>query len=483
VLIFFKKTFGKRKIVSDLSANAVQTLITQLFGVFIFYFTSRYLPKDDFGEFNWSSAVTVTILVISSFGLDLVLVKRIAAGSHGELSSGMHLLHSSVSGLFWCLVAGLVHSFFPAFREQHPFFLIVFISSAINNISNSLKLTLNGYEKYKYIAITVLVSNVLKFGAVLGLFLTDYFTVPVIVSSYIAVGCVEIALGYYFTSHVKGNARPFLYNAREYRLFIRESLPQLGVVLFDSALARVDWILLGVLSTATITAEYSFAYRVFELSKLPLHIIAPVLLARFSKLFKESNMLSDSRVKELQLFFKLEMFASMLIPVALVCMWSPLVDFITSGKYGKSNELTYMLLAGCTPLHFIVNFLWTMAFVRGKLKTLMYITIVTCLVNIGLNLAFIPFLGGQGAALAFLASTVVQMLLYLAFTQHPQVKPDAKTWILAFVNAIIAIGSAKLLFSHFILAGLWGIVCYCIFAVLTRQINLKELRPGAQISS
>ena len=61
---------GKQKLVRDISANTVQTLITQVFGFVIFYITSKYLSKDEFGEFNWAIAIGSTIIATASLGLD-----------------------------------------------------------------------------------------------------------------------------------------------------------------------------------------------------------------------------------------------------------------------------------------------------------------------------------------------------------------------------------------------------------------------------
>jgi hypothetical protein len=39
--------FGKRKLIKDISANTLQIAIIQFFSLAVFYFTSRFLPKND----------------------------------------------------------------------------------------------------------------------------------------------------------------------------------------------------------------------------------------------------------------------------------------------------------------------------------------------------------------------------------------------------------------------------------------------------
>lgn len=476
VIVFLKKTLGNRKIVSDLSASTVQTVITQLFGLAIFYITSRYLSKEDYGELNWSTATGSTILAFASLGLDLVLVKLIASGKHAATMGGIHLFHNICSGLLLCVIFALWHYLLPYGKQHHAIFFIVFVNLTISNVANSLKLTLNGLEKYGRMAITALWTSATKFVLVFLLYIAHLFTVLNVVYAFIGAAVVELSLSYYYAGRSAGAYIKPVLLVQEYRALVMRSLPQLAVVIFDSALARIDWILLGIISTAAITAEYSFAYRIFELSKLPLLIIAPVLLTRFSKLFNTDNDMDEKKIREIQLFFGLEMFVSMLIPVALVCVWSPLMDLLTDHKYGAVNETTYMILSACIPMHYIINFLWTMAFAQGQLKTLMYITIASSALNVVLNCALIPVWGGIGSAWAFLASTLLQLTLYTRLVRQKQVKLNGRVCLLAFMNALLAVLMARYLFQHAAARCATALITYGILAFATKQLNLKSIR-------
>src|SRR3954464_7870247 len=99
------KTLSKNKFVRDISASTAQTVITQSFTVVVFYLMSKYLPKDDFGEFNWSVALGFTIISFASLGLDLVFVKRVAAGDDVLTVSGIHFFHTLLVGAIICAAA------------------------------------------------------------------------------------------------------------------------------------------------------------------------------------------------------------------------------------------------------------------------------------------------------------------------------------------------------------------------------------------
>ncbi|MDI1354688.1 MAG: polysaccharide biosynthesis C-terminal domain-containing protein [bacterium] len=470
------KTFGKKKLVKDISASTLQTAITQAFSLLIFYFTSRYLAKDDFGEFNWSMAVGSTFIAMASLGLDVVYVKRIASGQDAVVMSGIHFFHTVMAGLVLTAMVFGVQLIFPSFAFAHPLFLMVFINLSLINIANSFRLALIGMEVYKYLAILAFITNVIKFALILFLYLQSYFTIYNVIYTFILISVLELILGYFFVSKsLSVRVKPIL-KIQEYKYFILESLPQLGVVFFDSALARIDWILLGIISTATVTADYSFTYRMYESSKLPLLIIAPILLTRFSKLFSDPERIDDKNRNDIRYFFKFELFVVMLIPITLACAWTPLMDFFTNNKYGKVNELNYLVLAACVPLHCISNFLWSMGFAQGQLKAIMYITLSVAVVNLGLNFFLIPDYKGMGAAISFLISTVLQTTLYIKLMNQKHIQLDLGTCLLAFVNAITAVCVGKLLSDQAVISAFIALALFSGLAVITKQIELKQIR-------
>lgn len=465
-----------KKILTDISGSTVQVIATQFFGLLIFYFVSKYLSKQDFGEYNWSIALGFTILSIASLGLDLVYVKRIASGYDVVQTTGIHFFHSIVVSLLFLAIVFLSLKLFSDFKSNHPFFLIIFLNICLINIANSFKLGLNGLDSYNKLAFIAVFTNLLKIIFLIFLYVNNHFYISEIIYFFILSSVFEMILGYFFLSKlIKIKIKP-LYRLKEYKGFIIESLPQLGVVIFDSALSRIDVILLGILTTSIVTAEYSFVYKVYELSKLPILIIGPILLTRFSKIFNKKEELSESKKNEISFLFKIELAIVMIIPIFLISIWSPVVDYFTNNKYGEINEVNYWILSACVPLVCIVNFLWTLGFVQGQLKKIMYITLVVSLINIFLNLILIHFYGGLGSAISFLISTLIQVLLYYKLINQTQIQLNLKSCLITFSIAIFSIIISKQLTSSFIILPILSISIYLFILLFTKQINILSLR-------
>lgn len=471
---------SKGRLLKDLSSNTIQTGVTQLAALIIFYVISRFISKDDFGAYNWSAAVGSTVIAIASFGLDLVLVKRIAAGKDVSIMAGIHFFHTLFTGFVLVLLLAGLQLAWPAFLAYHPLFFFVFLQLTIANVANSFKFSLTGLEAFHQLAIISVCINMLKLLAILCLFLLHLFTIRYIVIGFIGVSAIELVLSYYYVNRRLAQRVKPLFLAMEYKSFIYESLPQLGVVLFDSALARVDWILLGIMSTSGITAEYSFAYKFFELSKLPLLILAPVLLTRLTRLYHRDETPGTDTGNTMTQLFRLEMFIALLIPVFMICAWTPLIDYITDHKYGAVNQVTFSILAFCIPLHYVINFLWTLGFVQGQLKLIMYITIGVSLFNMLANMLLIPRYGSTGAALAFLAGTLIQFTAYLFLIRQDRIQVRLKPFLLALGNGIAAVLLARYTPIPVIAAAFLATGIYLVLALVSGLISVSLIRNFTQ---
>ena len=88
-----------RKFLKNISATFTQLAINQIFGLLVFYLLSRYLNKYEFGEINWSLAVYLTSFGILSFGLEQIIVRKIASSEDPAELLSIHFLHVTIIGI------------------------------------------------------------------------------------------------------------------------------------------------------------------------------------------------------------------------------------------------------------------------------------------------------------------------------------------------------------------------------------------------
>jgi O-antigen/teichoic acid export membrane protein len=424
----------KDKLFRDISFNTVQVLVNQFLGIAVFLLISRYLDKPAFGEFSWSLAVLTFITTILSLRLEQVIVRNVAAGRDPSAMLTLFMAHNLVTGTVFFLLLSAGNYWFPAFFTRHSLLWVLSISQLLSFFSLPFRQLVTGRSAFGWLAVLSSMANLIRAGWLLWIILFSTMTIQWVLIIFTVSSLVEFGVGGYIVS--RRLQIPFSTKERltDYRGLIKSSMPQAGVVMLNAGIARMDWILLGIFTNPSRTAEYSFAYKAFELSPLPLIILAPLLLNRFSRSAASSPGIEGgagelpssgspggagaSRAEPawLDLLVRWEMVAATFLPLLLNIAWTPLVDALTHHKYGQVNALTFLILSCCIPFQYLVNVLWTHEFAANKLALIFRITAITAAIILTGDLLLIPVYAGPGAALAYLAGMIVQYLLYSRYS-------------------------------------------------------------------
>ncbi len=262
------------------------------------------------------------------------------------------------------------------------------------------------------------------------------------------------------------------WDRQRYIALLKQTLPQFGVVVITSALARFDWIFIGIVLSAVKLAEYSFAYKIFELSTLPLLAIAPLLIPWFTRLFKDG---ARPDLAPLKFLARTEMAVAAFTVLMINICWSPMIDGLTAGKYGLVNERTIFILSLCLPLQYLCNFLWTVSFAQGRLKMILTAFVITLIVNVTGDLMLIPIYENEGAAIACLAGIAGQTIFYLYCNNVKELNKSLYYCLICTACACISIYAAKLLFSDLWLAAGGGILFYAVGLLVSGQLRRQDI--------
>jgi len=408
----------KRKFIDDISANTLQVIINQCCGLGIFYVLSTYLNKNDFGEINWSLAVLLTLYGILACGVDQVSIKKAASGEDAKRILSIYLSHVVLWGLliYGLLLGGTLT--FPSFFEKHYLLLLLAIAKLMIFFSTPFKQMATGLERFRPLLYMSVTSNVARSIALLLLAVLEQLNLTNIVIIFIAGDLAELLVCFFVTQRVMKIPIILRWNKKGYSDLLKESLPQLGVAIFTSVIARFDWIFLGVFVGNIIVADYSFAYKVFEMATLPMLIVAPVLIPRFTKIFHPSaGAMGVEKINDLFVLLRMEMMIASLTALVLNIIWVPVIDLITAGKYGEVNRYTILILSASMPFLYLNNFLWTINFAQGRLKMIFYNFALTFCINVVADIILIPLFKAEGAAAGYLIAIIGQSIFYLYQTK------------------------------------------------------------------
>lgn len=457
--------------VKNIFSSGLQAIALQVLGVFFLFIISYYLSKDDFGLISWSNAVSTMITTLLALGMEQVVIRRIAASGRSDWAAAAFLVHAVISSIILLAILSAIALFTtaPTFRLL-PF---LFLVQALVYIGTPLKQYLNAKQYFAPYGIIACISNLIKIIVAYLLMRADALTIQTAIVIMIVCGLGEVIALYIYIRRKIGFSLKFKTSA--YQKLIRESAPQYISTIFDVSLSRLDWVLLGIIGTHAMTAEYSIAYRAFEIARLPITVIAPILLTSLAKVFVNGDGLDLSQKNNLARLFTIEIFVAILIVLVLNILWVPVMDTAFHGKYGANNAWEFLILSMNIPFLFCVNLLWTICFAGKVYKKVARLTIISAVINLVLNLVLIPLYGGKGAAAAFLATTVLQYIFYHVLVSRHFLKVPAYSMVMLILIAGAAYYISGVISALPVIKLAIAIVLYVMMSILFRQVNKEHL--------
>lgn len=464
----------KYHLLKKIFSSGLQAVAVQVLGMLFFLAISFYLSKDDFGLISWANAVSMMLTTILSFGMEQVVVRRIAASKTSEWAAAAYLFHTLAGSVLTLLVLWGLALLWPGQNVKYSYLPWFFLAQSLIYIGTPLKQFLNAKQRFTPYGVIAVLSNILKLVLAFVFISSKSLSILSVLTILIICSIGEIAALLWYVIRYAGFS--FRFRITAYTKLIRESLPQYFAVIFDSSLSRMDWILLGSLSTGAATANYAFANRAFELSRLPIVIIAPIILNSFARNMVGGNKLGEEKKEEIRQLFVLESFVAMMLPLVFNLLWSPVIDYVFKGKYGTTNATEFMLLSLCLPIQFFTNLLWTVSFSSKEYKAISVITISSAVINILLNLVLIKYYNSVGASIAYFVTSFLQMMSYFVLVNRKILSFPLHRFIVLFLLAAGAYYIANTFVMMPVLKVIVAITVYVVAAILLKQVGKVHIQ-------
>ena len=277
-------------------------------------------------------------------------------------------------------------------------------------------------------------SNIVRGLALLLLLITQTMSAGKVLIIFIAGDLLEFTGCILLVKPLLKTPFRFTFSKRRHYLLVRESLPQTGVIIFTAIMSRLDWIMVGWLVSSNKLADYSFAWKAFEVAGMPLLVIAPMMVPMFTRMLNKAG-----QEDQLPFFLEWQIIIAAFIALLLNLCWVPVIDFITNGKYGSVNRHTIFLLSLSMPLLYYNNYLWTLHFARGALKRIFFIMAVSFAVNVASCSLLIPLYKNEGAAISYFITMLVQLFFYMG-SKHVPLPPGRPYALISWPLLALLIG-------------------------------------------
>ena len=403
---------GFQKYFSSISWLFFSKIVGMLIAFFVTALVARYLGPEKYGTLMYAVSFVGLFSFLASLGIDQILYRDIIKHPEREAQIlGTSFVLKIIGGIS-ALVITLLFSFFLThdLLEKKLIFIISlsYIFQAFNVINYTFQARLEN-KKLSYITIaTNILLSLLKIGIVLSnkgiLFLS-----AVLVLEPIIYGLFFI---FYYSKYF-GSIRKWGFDKQVAKTMIVSSLPLMFSSIFVIIYSRIDQVILKNFINAEAVGLYSSAVTLSEVWYFIPTMVVSTLFPSIIYAQQNNAHTYGKRIIKLTLFLVIVSSCIAVIGTVFARQILHLVFGLGFIEAYKVLQLYIWSGVGISIGTIVIQYL-----IAEKLSSvILYISIIGMVINVTLNLLFIPQYGITGSALATLISYTVGPLTFLLFKE------------------------------------------------------------------
>jgi O-antigen/teichoic acid export membrane protein len=259
------------------------------------------------------------------------------------------------------------------------------------------------------------------------------------------------------------------------------SLPLLGINMLHLIIVWTDTLMLGGLKSSVDVGLYNAAYPLAQFISAPLAAMALIYVPVASGLYAQGSMPEMRRIFSILT----KWLCAATLPLFLIFFLFPdaVLSFLFGASYASAANALRILSLG-----FIINnfmgpntaFLIAM----GQVRFVMWATLATAGLNVGLNSALIPPFGIEGAAIASMASLVsINLIVCWKLYSLAKAQPLSKNLLKPILASLAFAFLFQFIFGNFVTVVWWMlpllfILYYGIYGLailLTKSFDKEDI--------
>ncbi|HUC90005.1 MAG TPA: flippase [Patescibacteria group bacterium] len=430
-----KYTITKRAIAISTMAQIVSQLIVGVFGVLIIKIMTNALGVHSYGVYATILAFVSTFSLLTDLGLNAITGREIAKQPEkaSEIIGHNVGLRLSLCLVMVPLISGLGFLFYPHATTDLRYGILLFsgylffdairavmLAYFTARVLNGISAVINAAQQFILLLCAIALTTV-------GWGLFGYL------SAYLFTGLIGalaafLAVRRYLRFRVK-------MNIAEWRLIMRMSI-SLGLIqVVNMMYLKADSVMLSVWSGTNAVGLYGVAYALIVMTlTVPSYLMASLIPSMATA---DEGQLQ----KIVQKAFEIMMVLACLLVVGGYVVRRDAV-LLVSGKAFVAAAAPFAVLALATAFSYLNNVFGFASVAVNKHHKMVYVSVMSLLLNIGLNVFLIPRYSIQGAAWATAASELLALLMvYSIFRKETGISVN---WSVA-VKPLIAAGTLFLL--------------------------------------
>lgn len=392
--------------------NGIKQCCSIIFPLITFPYISRVLGSDGYGKYSFSYSVTNYFILLAALGIYTYAIREGAKirDDKKEINQFCSQVFSInvCSAVISLLLLFIMVFFLPKFSGYKAYIFIQSIAIVMAAIGTDW---VNGiFEDYFYITVRYIAIQCLCLLAMFAFVRQPDDIIPYCIISVLATNGGNLINVFYVRKYAKIR---FTFNMD----LKRHLLPLL--ILFVNSIAitiyvNSDITMLGFFESDAQVGVYSFASKIYNLLKQLINAVIVVSVPRIAYIIK-------NKPEEYKTFIN-KIFSALniiLLPVIVgMLSMSDSMILLAGGEQYISGDAALKILSIAT-LFAIYASLFTncVLIVNRQEKYCLKATVVSAIVNVGLNFILIPWFGMIGAAITTVLAEVVNCVLQIYFSK------------------------------------------------------------------
>lgn len=380
----------KLKLAANTLFQIVGKIISSGAAFIITILLARTYGPQGYGDFEKITAFVSLFYLMVDFGFNAIVLNKIKKQEDTkENLYGLVLATRIILGILIIFICLAIIPFLPGAGSQgYSGFVklgIILVSTTIFFQGLTTTNNLLFQESLRYDK-SVLASSV-GYLFFLGLiYLITLYQLPLIFTliAFILFFLIHILVSFYLTRSLVSRLSP-IFNFSKILSLFKETLPFGITLVFNVIYFRSDIVLLSILKPTVDVAYYGLAYRFFEFA-----LVFPTFFNNaFYPLLLEAKQINLEKTKNLFLIASGFLFGIGLVAALFFFLLAPNLINLTSGSFSQSI-VSLKILSLSLPVFYLTNLFMWFLITFDKQKLLAPIYGFTMIINIVLNIYFIP---------------------------------------------------------------------------------------------
>jgi O-antigen/teichoic acid export membrane protein len=401
----------KKKFVADIGIIGIRNILASLSILFILAILTKTLGAHAYGI--WVQiTVTITLLnFVASLGLPYAMVRFLSGEKNREaIQEGLYstaVIVFFIGSIIAFLLIIISEHYSIFFGDVKGIIKIVALIVPIWSVDGVFFDFFRAFRQMKTILVFTIIQSSGEVGLIAYLLLfSDYGLYEAVLSLLAVRTILFLVMGYSIVSKL-GVKIPNFSRIREYLSF---SLPTVPGNMSTWIVNSSDLYIIGFFLGATFVGYYSPGYTLGNITGMFLAPLGFVLPAALSKLYDGNNM---TEVKT-HLQYSLKYFLALAIPstFGVSILSKQLLTILSTPDIASQGYLITPFVAVSALLFGAYTIIFHILVVTKKTRIVGSIWILAAILNLGLNMLVVPYIGILGAAITtLLAFTLVLTLV------------------------------------------------------------------------